>query len=138
MKTQTQRDHLAARWKEVVPADCRAGLATAAQLRLFEEEHGTIPEAYRWFLMTCGGGPIGSEWVDDITRLGETHRKFKSESKSTSGWGMSGVFVVGWDGAGSPYGIRTTDGRVVVEEPGTRRTRELASSFEAFLSAGVG
>lgn len=50
---------------------------------------------------------------------------------------MEGVFVLGWDGAGNPFGIETTTGKLLVEDHNFGRAHEMASSFEAFLEQGL-
>lgn len=98
---------------------------------------GSIPADYRWFLLTCGGGHFGSEEVDDIVRLSESHAKFKREFGPPRGWTMREVFVIGWDGSGNPFGIETTTGRVVVEDHNIGGIHELAPSLEKFMVRGV-
>ena len=94
-----------------LPEELRTPPATAEQLQAFEEQHSPIPDSYRWYLLECGGGVVGSEGVDSIDELSATHKKFKQD-----GWTMSGVFVIGWDGAGNPFGIELSTGRVLVED----------------------
>jgi len=55
---------------------------------------------------------VGSERVDGIEELTRTHQKFTAESKIPSGWRMKDVFVIGWDGAGNPFGIDLKTGRL--------------------------
>jgi hypothetical protein len=123
-------------WREL-PDDVRAAPATEEQLRRFEEAFGVIPANFRWFLTTCGGGPVGSEWVDGIARLAVSHRKFRDES-GPGGWSMRGVFVIGWDGAGNPFGIESASGRVLVEDHDFGGVHTMAESFAAFLRKGLG
>ena len=120
-----------------LPDDCRYPRATDADLTAFESDFGPIPEDYRWFLSACGGGTVGSEWVDGIAELPDTHRKFRAESATENGWSLSGVFVVGWDGAGNPFGIETITGKVLVEDHNFGGVHDLAGSFGAFLERGV-
>ncbi len=80
---------------------------------------------------------VGSEWVDDIERLSKTHQKFSAESGMANGWRMKGVFVIGWDGAGNPFGIHTQSGKVLVEDHNFGGVHEMAPSFEAFLVRGL-
>jgi hypothetical protein len=50
--------------------------AKPERLNRFEEVFGPIPDEYRWYLLECGGGIVGSEWVDSIDEL------FVSQSSS--------------------------------------------------------
>jgi hypothetical protein len=50
---------------------------------------------------------------------------------------MDGVFVIGWDGAGNPFGIETATGKILVEDHNFGGIHEMASSFEAFLERGL-
>lgn len=111
--------------------------ATESELREFEAEFGPIPSEFRWFLSACGGGPVGGEWVDGIAQLADSHRKFRSECGGPFGWSMAGVFVIGWDGGGNPFGINRTSGRLVVEDHQFGGIYELAPSFAAFLASGL-
>ena len=126
------QQHIAA-----MPATMRTEPATEEQLREFEQVFGTIPEDYRWFLLTCGGGCFGSEEVDDITRLTESHAKFRREFGPPRGWTMRDVFIIGWDGAANPFGIEVTTGRIVVEDHNFGGIHELASSLEEFMLKGL-
>lgn len=119
-----------------MPDSLRREPASEEQLREFEASFGAIPAGYRWFLLTCGGGHFGSEEVDDIIRLTKSHAKFRHES-GPSGWTMTGVFIIGWDGAGNPFGIETTTGRVVVEDHNFGGIHVLAPSLEEFMLRGV-
>jgi hypothetical protein len=94
-----------------LPADIRSAPAAPEEFTAFESEFGPIPPSYRWYLENCGGGVAGSEWLDDIRQLAATHRKFRKESAIKSGWTMRDVFVIGWEGAGNPFGISTPTGR---------------------------
>jgi hypothetical protein len=98
---------------------------------------GAIPDDFRWFLQACGGGVVGSEWVDDISALAETQKKFAAESSISDGCRMKDVFVIGWDKAGSPFGIERPSGRVVVEDHDFGGVHEMAPSFGAFLASGL-
>jgi hypothetical protein len=106
------------------------------QLEEFERTYGPIPAAARQFLRQCGGGPVGSEWVDGIEHLSESHRKFRREC-GPGGWRNIDVFVIGWDGAGNPIGIDAA-AAVVVEDHNFGGAHVLAASFEEFLSRGLG
>ena len=57
-----------------LPSECRSRLATPAELVTLESVLGRIPADYGWFLTCCGGGPVGSEWVDGIESLPAIHR----------------------------------------------------------------
>ena len=129
---QRTEQHIAA-----MPDSMRRAPAAVEQLREFETTYGVIPDDYRWFLLTCGGGHFGSEEVDDIVRLTKGHAKFRREFGPPSGWTMRDVFVIGWDGAGNPFGIETATGRVVVEDHNFGCIHELAPSLEEFMLRGV-
>jgi hypothetical protein len=120
-----------------LPDGCKYGVATAGQLDAFESTFGPVPDEFRWFLMHCGGGTVGSEWVDGIGELGKTQRRFAAESAIENGWTMDGVFVIGWDGAGNPFDIETATGKILVEDHDFGGIHELASLFEAFLERGL-
>jgi hypothetical protein len=122
---------------EAMPDALRCEPATEEQLREFEASYGEIPADYRWFLLTCGGGHFGSEEVDDIARLTKSHAKFRREFGPPRGWTMGGVFIIGWDGAGNPFGIETATGRVVAEDHNFGGIHELAPSLEEFMLRGV-
>jgi hypothetical protein len=102
--------------------------ATEEELRRFEQSFGIIPPEFRWFLSECGGGPVGSEWVDSIEELPASHRKFHAES-GPGGWTMKGVFIVGWDGVGNPMGILRVSGAVLVEDHNFGSVQVFAGSF---------
>lgn len=120
-----------------MPPALRSQPATEEQLSEFEASHGPIPEDYRWFLLACGGGHFGAEEVDDIVRLAKTHAKFQSESDLPNGWTMRGVFVIGWDGVGNPFGIEEVSGRVVLENHSLGGVHELALSLQDFMLRGI-
>ncbi len=129
---QKIQEHIAA-----MPKSLRREPATEQELRTFETSYGPIPEDYRWFLLTCGGGHFGAEEVEDIERLTRSHDKFRREFGPPRGWTMRDVFIIGWDGAGNPFGIQTTTGRVVVEDHNFGGIHELAPSLEEFMLRGV-
>ena len=135
MTPATQKRLLAAHL--ALPRDCRYAPATESDLSAFERRFGTIPHEFRWYLTTCGGGVVGSEWVDDILQLSESHAKFAKESGIPDGWSMAGVFLIGWDGAGNPYGIDSVTGQIVVEDHNFGGVHVMAPSFEAFLVRGL-
>ena len=60
-----------------------------------------------------------------------------TRSSGHRGWTMGGVFVVGWDGTGNPYGIELETGRMLVEDHNFGGIHEMASSFEDFLVRGL-
>jgi hypothetical protein len=124
-----------ASWNQL-PEGCRLRRAAEADLVAFESEWIPIPVDFRWFLAMCGGGVVGCEWIDNIDRLHKSHAKYRRES-GPGGWTMRDFFIVGWDGAGNPYGIRLATGEVVVEDHNFGGVHVLASSFESFLLNGV-
>ncbi|MCY1231413.1 hypothetical protein D3C86_1593690 [compost metagenome] len=107
--------------------------AAEGALSFFDKEFGPIPEDFRWFLTECGGGVVGSEWVDDIEHLAASHRKFEQERGA--GYWHSNMFVIGWDGGGQPFGLDPMTQAVVVEADGEIRT--LSPSIEHFLLRGL-
>jgi hypothetical protein len=119
-----------------LPEGCRYARATETQLRTFEHEFGPIPDDLRWFLSECGGGVCGSDWIDGIAELTATQRKFRGESRP-GGWTMSDVFVIGWDGAGNPFGIHSGTGEIVVEDYDFGGIHVLAPSLGEFLARGL-
>lgn len=131
------RRRLAQAWGKL-PDEIRSTPALEADLEAFEREFGEIPEEFRWFLLDCGGGVVGSEWVDDVHTLPDSHRKFAAESAQDAGWTMRGVFVIGWDGAGNPMAIERASQRVLVEDHQYGGVHELAPSFLAMLAAALG
>jgi hypothetical protein len=119
-----------------LPEDIRSAPATADELAAFEAQLGPIPAVYRWYLAHCGGGVAGSEWLDDIGKLAESHRKFERES-GEGGWRMRDVFIIGWDGAGNPIGISTKTGEVLVEDHNFGGIHVVAPSFHGFLARAM-
>ena len=134
--TEREKAEVLALWR-TLPAEIRRAPASEETPLAFEAGFGPIPGDFRWFLAHCGGGEIGAEWVDDITRLAETHRTFREEAAGPGGWGMRGVSVSGWDGAGNPFGIEHASGRVLVEDYTFGGVHECAPSFYAFLRDGL-
>jgi hypothetical protein len=116
-----------------LPEGIRSAPATPEELAAFESQFGPIPAAYRWYLEQCGGGVAGDEWLDNIHELAISHRKFLAES-GPGGWTMRGVFIVGWDGAGNPFGINSSSGEVVVEDHNFGGIHVLAPSIKVFLA----
>ena len=129
---QKIQEHIAA-----MPDSLRREPATEQELCEFEASYGHIPDDYRWFLQTCGGGHFGAEEVDDITELAKSHAKFRREFGPPRGWTMRDVFIIGWDGSANPFGIEMTTGRVVVEDHNFGGIHELAPSLEEFMVRGV-
>ena len=127
-----------AEWFRRLPLECVDRRATDAELADFEAQFRPIPPVFRWFLLECGGGPVGPDWVDGIDKLSQTHRKFERERQSGRGWTLTNVFVIGWDGAGNPFGIKEDSGAVVVEDHNFGGVHELAPSFADFLRARLG
>jgi hypothetical protein len=119
-----------------LPEDIRSAPATAEELAAFESKFGPIPPPYRWYLEHCGGGVAGSEWLDDIHRLADSHRKFQRES-GEGGWSMRDVFIIGWDGGGNPFGISTKTGEVLVEDHDFGGIHVMAPSFQMFLARAM-
>ncbi|MEM7312611.1 MAG: SMI1/KNR4 family protein [Planctomycetota bacterium] len=118
-----------------LPDGCRYPAATDAEIIDFEATFGAIPDDFRWFLKQCGGGTVGAEWVDGINELRETHEKFNRE-RGPDGWTLDDVFVIGWDGAGNPFGIHTS-GKLIVGDHNFGGVHVMADSFAAFLDAGL-
>ncbi len=117
-----------------LPDGCRHPAASEDELAAFEADFSSIPAEFRWFLADCGGGAVGSDWVDGIDELRDSHRKFDTESSADGGWTMRDVFVIGWDGSGNPFGIHTTTGKLVVEDHGFGGIYHMANSFSDFLA----
>jgi hypothetical protein len=118
-------------------AEINSPPAQETELAAFEAEFGPIPPDFRWFLSSCGGGPVGSEWVDDIHQLGNSHRKFQSEA-GPGGWALKDVFVIGWDGGGNPFGIHRPTGHVLVDDHHfDRNVKMMSPSFEHLLIKGL-
>ena len=111
-------------WK-IRPDGIRCSPASEADLQNFETEHYKIPDDYRWFLAKCGSGVVGSEWLDGIDDLFSSHAKFQKESSLPEGWKTPDLFLIGWDGLGSPIGV-LPDGFVVVEHPNISEVEVLA------------
>ena len=119
-----------------LPAECRRVPASANEIAAIERDFGPIPTDYRWFLEACGGGTVGSKWLDDVRELRRSHEKFQQEA-IPGGWTMTNVFLLGWDGSGNPLVIDLTTGRVLVEDHTFGGVYTVADSFEAFLMSGL-
>ncbi len=117
------------------PEEERHPPAAEGDLRAFEVEFGTIPPAFREYLTVCGGRVGGDgEWIDGLPELADSHRQFRADNEF---WHMRGVFIIGWDGGGNPFGIELSSGRVLVEDHDFGGIHEMAPSFPAFLAAGL-
>lgn len=121
----------------VLPEGIRSEPASDQELIALENEMGPIPPDFRWFLQKLGGGPVGSEWIDNANELRESHAKFKAESVAPSGWTLTDCFVVGWDGSGNPLAIDNTTGALVVEDHEFGGIHPVAPSFLDFLRKGL-
>ncbi len=132
---QATRNQFLHAWRGV-PLECRSAPATEDEIAAFEGAWGAMPLDFRWFLLACGGGPCGAEWVDGIKELWASHAKFRAESRP-GGWTMQGVFIIGWDGGGNPFGIDRSTGAVVVEDHDFGGKHVMAESFEEFLRNGL-
>lgn len=115
------------------PSGLRCAPATETELRDFEAEFGSIPEDYRWLLLTSGGGVVGAERVDGIEELAGSHAKFRREFGEPGGWTMRDVFIIGWDGGGNPFGIELSSGRILAENHDFGGIHEMAASLEEFI-----
>lgn len=115
-----------------LPEACQRQPALAEDLAAFEKEFGDIPPDYRWYLAECGGGVIGSEWIDGIEELAATHRKVR-EGQRRGFYTVAHFFAVGWDGAGNPYGYDLGSGRIVTEDHNFGGIHELATDFYGLL-----
>ena len=119
-----------------LPDSVRVPPATTAQLSRFEQQFGTIPAEFKWFLSTCGGGVVGPESLDGIDELPESHQKYRKEF-GPNGWSMQNVFIIGWDGAGNPIAIDKTTGRVLVEDHNFGGIHEVGTSLYDFLEKQI-
>ncbi len=131
--TESQQQQIKAA-HEQLPDDCRSAPATAEKLATFEKEFGAIPEDYRWYLANCGGGVIGSEWIDSIEDLPSTHRKVR-EGQRKGFHRIARFFPIGWDGWGNAYGYDLDSGRIVFEDHNCGGVHELAPDFFSLLCA---
>jgi hypothetical protein len=112
-----------------LPSDVREPPATLEQLEQFERAFGEVAHQYRWFLLNWGGGAVGREWLDGISKLAASQTKYQEEFGPPSGWSMERVFIIGWDGFGNPIAIHKPTGRVLLENHNFGGVHELASSF---------
>lgn len=131
----TSREFILKLWS-ARPEEIRYLPAPEDALSSFEKEFGPIPDDFRWFLAACGGGVVGSEWVDGIEQLAVSHRNHLQQ-RTADGW-KANFFLIGWDGAGQPFGIDHKTGEVVVEPEGSDgELQRLSPSIEAFLLKGL-
>jgi len=112
-------------------------VANDIEIEGFINRYGEIPEDYLWFIKTCGGGVVGSEWIDGITDLHSTHDKFNKECNIPNGYTIGDSFVIGWDGAGNPIAIHP-DGKVISQWHDSGDIVVLSESFEKWLQVGLG
>lgn len=98
-----------------LPEECRSPAASEEALSAFESQLEPIPTDYRWYLTACGGGVIGSEWINGIEQLAETHRRVR-EGQQNGFYTLQDFFPVGWDGGGNPYGFDLQSGRILTED----------------------
>lgn len=128
------RQALIAQW-HLCPIEDRHSPATEAELQAFEADFGPIPAVFREYLAVCGGRVGGDgESIDGLAELRDSHQTFRAQAKL---WNMRGVFVIGWDGTGNPFGIELTSGRLLVEDHNFGGIHEIAPSFTVFLSRGL-
>jgi hypothetical protein len=111
-----------------LPLDCRCAPASEEALAAFEAQSGPIPADYRWYLRECGGGVIGSEWIDGIDELPETHRRVR-EGQQNGFYTLRDFFPIGWDGEGNPYGFDLKSGRIITEDHNFGGIHDVASDF---------
>jgi hypothetical protein len=111
-----------------LPEDCRREPASPADLAAFESEFGAIPTDYRWYLAECGGGVIGSDWIDSIEELAATHRKVR-EGQRRGCYRIARFFALGRDGFGNVYGYDLETGHIVMEDHNFGGVHELAGDL---------
>lgn len=116
-----------------LPDGCRCAPASDEALAAFEAQFGPIPPDYRWYLRRCGGGVIGSEWIDGIKDLAETHRQVR-EGQQNGFYALRDFFPIGWDGGGNPYGFDLKSGRIVTEDHDFGGIHDVASDFFDLLT----
>jgi SMI1 / KNR4 family (SUKH-1) len=119
---------------EQLPSEVRSRRATRADIAELERELGVVPDDYAWFLLNLGGGPVGTEWIDDLQTVRTSHRKFESEKEL---WTLRDCFIVGWDGAGNPLVIDDNTGKLITEDHNFGGIHEVSPSFFRFLSDGI-
>ena len=117
-------------WFEL-PEGMRYKPASEEEILDFESSFSEVPEPYKWFLKECGSGVVGSEWLDGIHELRDSHKKFLNEE-----WSSHNNFLIGWDGGGSPISL-TSNGTVVVEYLGVQDIQIIAKSLEDFIMKGL-
>lgn len=111
-----------------LPEECRNPAASEEALAGFESQFGPIPPDFRWYLAACGGGVIGSEWINGIKELPETHRRVR-EGQQNGFYTLREFFPVGWDGGGNPYGFDLQSGRIVTEDHDFGGIHSVAEGF---------
>jgi hypothetical protein len=120
-----------------LPENCRRRRASPEELAAFENEFGAIPADYRWYLVECGGGVIGSEWIDGIGELAATHRKVR-EAQRRGFYRIAQFFPLGWDGFGNAYGYDLQTGRIVMEDHNFGGVHEIATGlYELICKKGL-
>ena len=116
-----------------LPTDLLGPKASEQDILSFESQFEVIPETYKWILKNCGKVLLGSDFTDNIQELEISHQKFKEESSIENGWTMKDVFIIGWDGAGNPFGIEKETGRILIEYMGEGEVTVLANSIEELI-----
>jgi len=127
---EQQQNHILAIWSQKSDGTIspKASLNSIAE---FEETHKSIPSEFKWFLLNCGGGTVGPEWVEGIDELFCIHQKYHEECNIPNGYSYPNFFIIGWDGSGSPILI-DNEGKVVAEHPG-EPLATLANSFAEWV-----
>lgn len=129
----TQQEQTVLKAHNSLPEGCRYAPASEETLVTFEAQFGPIPPDYRWYLRECGGGVIGSEWIDGIKELPETHRRV-SEGQRNGFYTLQDFFPIGWDGGGNPYGFNLKSGHLVTEDHDFGGIHEIAVDFFDLLN----
>ena len=73
------------------------------------------------------------ERLDGIRKLWSSHEKYRKEFGPPTGWSMTDVFIVGWDGAGNPIAVHKRTGQVLVEDHTFGGIHVEAESFGEYL-----
>jgi hypothetical protein len=63
-----------------------------------------------------------------------SHQKYRREYGPPHGWSMQNVFIIGWDGAGNPFGIDERTGQILVKDHTFGGIHIMAPSLELLLS----